>query len=75
MRNAGNYQCLCCGQRAGDIDTSTGNPVVITHDHIVPLSWGGANSIENSQPLCQPCNSRKGNRHATDYRVELLEQA
>jgi 5-methylcytosine-specific restriction endonuclease McrA len=34
----------------------------LTIDHILPVSLGGANDIENLQPLCFPCNRLKGNR-------------
>jgi len=40
----------------------------LTRDHVVPLSKGGNNSIENIQPLCKPCNTLKGVQ-STDYRV------
>lgn len=45
------YRCLACGKRRK-----------LTIDHIVPLSLDGPNTIENVQPLCGPCNGRKGAR-------------
>jgi 5-methylcytosine-specific restriction endonuclease McrA len=39
----------------------------ITLDHVIPLSKGGANKIENAQPLCFSCNAKK-HTNTTDYR-------
>lgn len=50
------YKCLCCRSAAK-----------LTIDHIVPLILGGVNTIDNLQPLCKPCNSRKGIK-VIDYR-------
>lgn len=32
----------------------------LTADHILPISRGGLSTADNLQPLCGPCNSRKG---------------
>jgi len=39
-----------------------GEPVLMTHDHIKPLSKGGADALENTQTMCSPCNEAKGDK-------------
>lgn len=50
-------RCLCCGR--------TDRP--LTRDHVIPLTKGGALSVDNVQPLCGPCNSSKKTK-VIDYR-------
>ena len=53
------YKCLCCGKREPEIR--------LTRDHVIPLTKGGTDSIDNVQPLCARCNSKKNNKQI-DYR-------
>lgn len=59
-----NQRCWCCDKK-----------LPLTEDHIIPLSCGGSNNIDNIQPLCGSCNSSKGAKtiyYKTELRGDLL---
>lgn len=56
------YKCAYCKEKK-----------TLTKDHIVPISKGGTDFIENIQPLCKNCNSKKHNKFPYES-PELLKQ-
>lgn len=59
------YRCVACLRQEPN--------VVLTKDHVIPVSKGGRDDIANIAPLCKSCNSRKKTT-STDYRVDFAER-
>lgn len=49
------FKCAYCGATSSD-------GISLEVDHIIPISKGGSNELENLQILCRPCNSGKSDR-------------
>lgn len=43
-------------------DIYTDDLILMNIDHIVPKKEKGGNTIENLQPMCFPCNTKKGHK-------------
>lgn len=56
--------CLYCGERF--------SLLLLSRDHIVPLSRGGRDRWTNVVTACKRCNNRKGNRLLSECGMELL---
>lgn len=59
IRNRDNHLCLCCGED---------REYLLDVDHVNPRYFGGSNSSENLQTLCNRCNRVKGTKEI-DFRI------
>ena len=60
-----NYKCLICGK-----SPSTHPELSLEVDHILPVSKGGINDLENLQTLCIYCNRGKGNDDSLNIEIK-----
>lgn len=44
---------------------------IVIREHMIPLSRGGSNYIENIQATCQSCNSKKGSKTHEEFLILL----
>jgi len=62
------FRCQGCGRQFASASE-------LTEDHVIPLSRGGNDDIENIQPLCKSCNSSKGVRTMDEWKqLEAIVQ-
>lgn len=57
------FKCPCCNGKEPEI--------ILTEDHIIPLSKGGDNTIKNIQPLCTSCNCKKHTKIVKFKHIDL----
>lgn len=57
----------------GNVCLRCGTSKRLSIDHVIPISKGGTNTVDNIQPLCGKCNSTKGTK-IIDYRRVNNEQ-
>lgn len=43
--------------------------VMMTRDHIIPASRGGTKELKNMQPMCEDCNTKKGDFISFEDRI------
>ncbi len=58
------FTCLYCGGRL--------SPALLTRDHVIPMSRGGADRWENVVTACRACNQRKDDRTLEELGWALL---
>ncbi len=55
LKSKYDHRCLMCHRQEPEIK--------LTVDHVMPVALKGLNTIENIQPLCKSCNSKKHRKY------------
>lgn len=62
--NRDGFHCVLCGRSASD-------GVILHVDHIIPVSRGGATTLDNLRTLCADCNLGKGDKLETPIKAAV----
>ena|SRR6266566_368157 len=54
-----NYRLMRAGYRMAEVCELCGNVENLVIDHIIPLSRGGSNDLDNLRTLCTSCNVKE----------------
>jgi len=70
-------ECVECKKKGkyfllneGNYYLYTEENILMTRDHIIPVSKGGPSVFENYQPMCSICNQKKGNIISTEKSIK-----
>ena len=55
-------RCAYCGRKIKKL----------TKDHIIPVSLGGVNTIDNIVPCCRKCNSKKRIKSVAEFKAGVM---
>lgn len=57
--NRQNGKCSMCGDKISYLN--------FTVDHIIPISKGGSNTLDNMEAMCEVCNQMKRDHMKNDF--------
>ena len=63
-------RCHLCEKKI-DLDLPSMNRLGFTFDHVIPVSKGGTNDLQNIRPAHRSCNSARGNRGPVQLDLEM----
>lgn len=64
LAEAQNWKCCFCGSRMTEV---RGKNNSVTVEHVIPVTLGGTDDIENLAASCNACNSNRGIKDAYSY--------
>ena len=65
-RRKGTGPCYCCRKEIDSKDFECG--------HVIPVSIGGKNVIENLRPICSCCNKSMGSENLIQFKNTYFEK-